>query len=321
MSDRVETTTAPWTPRQLAAAAVLLCAGVLAMHSAWADWYMHSTEIEEHSHVFLVVPFGAMIMYVNRERFAQIRQRGSSWAGPAIVAAGFGMAWVGFFHAFQSLWHFGAVLVAVGAAVTVLGHGVVLKFWPAFALLPFMVPTPSTLRMSLSLPLQTAMATAVEHTFAWFGEPVGRQGNSLTINGKHVLVAEACNGLRMVFTLILVSWLFAFIAPLKGWVRVLIVAMSPVTAMVCNAIRLVPTLLMYGYASKDAADVFHDYAGWGMTLFALMLLFGLMNLLEWLGFDLRARDDSDSVDDDKNDRNKGTSVESSGAVPAAAAVS
>jgi exosortase len=314
MSDRVEQTTLPWTPRQLIGAAALLCLGVLAMWSAWSDWYGLSTQIEEHSHVFLVVPFGAVIMYVNRERFAQIRQTKPSWVGPLIVAGGFALAYEGFNHAHESFWHMGAVLVALGAAVTVLGHGVLIKFWPAFLMLGFMVPMPNTLRLKLAFPLQTAMATLVEHLLGWFGEPVGRQGNSLTINGKHVLIVEACNGLRMVFTLILVSWLFAFVAPLKTWVRVLILVLSPLTAMFCNAIRLVPTLLMYGHASDKAADVFHDVAGWGMTLVALLLLFGVMNLLEWLGIDVRA-------DDGDGDGRSGGGGGGSGSAPVAAAVS
>src|SRR5215212_2348773 len=93
MSDRVEKTNRPWTPRQLLAAGALLCAGVLAMWSAWHDWFTLSTQIEEHSHVFLVVPFGAIIMYINRDRFAQIRQTGPSWVGPLLVAGGFALSW------------------------------------------------------------------------------------------------------------------------------------------------------------------------------------------------------------------------------------
>jgi exosortase len=296
MSERVAKTTCPWRPRQLVAAAAVLCAGVAAMWSSWSDWYSLSTQIEEHSHVFLVVPFGAIIMYINRDRFAQIRQTGPSWAGPLLVAIGFGLAWEGFNHAHESFWHMGAVIVALGAAITVVGHGVLLKFWPAFLLLGFMVPMPNTLRLKIAFPLQTAMATAVEHFLAYFGEPVGRQGNSLTINGQSVLIVEACNGLRMVFTLILVSWLFAFVAPLKVWVRVLILVLSPLTAMVCNAIRLVPTLLMYGHASKESADKFHDIAGWGMTLIALGLLLGTVSLLEWFGVEVVKRGDTEKKD-------------------------
>ena len=289
----------PWTPRQLWLAALLLVTGVAAMWSCWCDWLNISYHIEEHSHVFLVVPFGAAIIYVNRRQFRQVRG-GSSWMGPLIVAAGWVMGWYGFNYAHQSMWHMGAVFVAVGAAVSVLGHGVLFKFWPAFLLLGFMVPVPNGIRLGMATPLQTGTATIVEQIFRAFGEPVGRQGNSLTINGKPVLIAEACNGMRMVFTLILVCWLFAFVTPMKNWVRWMIILLSPITALVCNVIRLIPTVLMYGYSSEKSAEAFHDYSGWAMVPIAFFVLMFVVSFVQALGFEVR--DDQDG--DDRGVENK-----------------
>ncbi len=265
----------------------MLLAGVGAMWSCWADWYNISTQIEEHSHVFLAVPFLGAILYVNRRELADVRP-GPSWAGPAIIGVGWLMAWEGYNFAHESLWHFGAVLIALGAVVTVLGAHVVWRFWPAFLLLVFLVPMPSRLRLQVAHPLQTAMAGIVQRVLEFFGEPVGRQGNSLTINGQHVLIVEACNGLRMVFTLILVSWLFAFVTPLKNWVRWLIILLSPVTALVCNIVRLIPTLVLYGHASNETAKAFHDYSGWAMIVVAFFLLMFVISFIEALGIEVRA---------------------------------
>ena len=292
MSQTSDKSMLPWTPRQLILAGVLLLAGVGAMWSCWADWYYISTQIEEHSHVFLAAPFGAAIMYVNRRQFAGVRG-GPSWVGPLIIGIGWLMAWEGYNFAHESLWHLGAVLVALGAAVTVLGPGVLIRFWPAFLILAFMVPMPSRVRLQIAHPLQTAMAGIVQNTLEFFGEPVGRQGNSLTINGQHVLIVEACNGLRMVFTLILVSWLFAFVTPLKGWVRWLIILISPLTALVCNIVRLIPTLLLYGHASKETAKTFHDYSGWAMVVVAFFLLMFVISFIEALGIEVREDEPGD----------------------------
>jgi exosortase len=279
----------PWTWGQLALAGVMVVLAVLAMRSCWADWLNLSWHIEEHSHVFLVVPFGAWIIYANREQLREVKG-GVSWVGPLIVLAGWGLAWEGYNDAHESFWHMGAVLVALGAGVTILGPDVVRRFWPAFLLLAFMVPMPSRLRLQIAQPLQTAMAATASSILSFFGEPVGRHGNSVTVNGQDVLIVEACNGLRMVFTLILVSWLFAFVTPLKNWVRWLIILLSPVTALVCNVIRLIPTLLMFGHASKESADRFHEGAGWAMVLLAFVLLMGVISLLEALGVEVRAED-------------------------------
>lgn len=292
-------TTSPWSTGRLLVALACLGGAVLATLSAWRDWYSFvSPQFEEYSHVFLVVPFGLAIIFANRARLSDLPHTKSSWVGCAVVALGGGMAWYGFNYSHQSLWHLGSIAIAVGVIVTVLGHSILFRFWPAFLILPLMVPTPHTLRLKLALPLQNAMAYSVDRILNRFGEPVVRNGNSLTINGNQVEIVEACNGMRMVFTLILVSWLFAFITPLRGWVRALILLLSPLLALVCNIVRLVPTMLIYGHGNKSTADAFHDYAGWGMIFVAFFLLIGMVHLLEALGLEVRS-EETDHHQDDK----------------------
>jgi len=71
-----------------------------------------------------------------------------------------------------------------------------------------------------------------------------------------VTVAEACNGMRMVFALVLVSYAFAFSMPLRNGVRLVVLAASPLAAIVCNVIRLIPTIWLYGNARREVAGTF-----------------------------------------------------------------
>jgi exosortase/archaeosortase family protein len=114
-----------------------------------------------------------------------------------------------------------------------------------------------------------------------FGVPIERSMNLLTINGQDVAVAEACNGMRMVLALILVSYAFAFSIPLRWYARTLVLVMSPVAALGCNVIRLLPTVVLYGYADESLADSFHDISGWLMVPLAFCALLGLFALLRW----------------------------------------
>jgi exosortase len=280
----------PWKPRQLALAGLLVLAAVAAMISSWQDWYTISSSDEEFSQVFLVIPFAAVILYIERERLKTVRA-GSSWVGPLIVALGWALAWYGYHYAHQSLWHAGAIGVALGAAITVLGHGILLRFWPVFLMLVFMVPLSNQTRLQIAGPLQRAMAKAVAAIVGFFDNGVGRQGNLLTINGQQVAIAEACNGMRMVFTLILVCWLFAFVTPLRTWVRWLVILLSPLITLIANVLRLIPTLLLYGYASKETAKKFHDMAGWAMLPVAFLLLMFVIHFIEALGIEVRSNED------------------------------
>jgi exosortase/archaeosortase family protein len=96
-----------------------------------------------------------------------------------------------------------------------------------------------------------------------------------------VAVAEACNGMRMTFALMLVSFAFALTTPLRGYVRVLVVLLSPVSAMVCNVIRLVPTVWVFGNCRASVAQAFHDFSGWLMLFVAFLSLMAVIRLLRW----------------------------------------
>src|SRR5687767_12232543 len=90
----------PWSGWQLLCALALVGFAVASMWSAWGNWFVLSYGDAEHSHVFLVLPFAAAIVFVNRRKFAEIPvQRGASWVGPLVVLAGLLLANDGYNHA------------------------------------------------------------------------------------------------------------------------------------------------------------------------------------------------------------------------------
>jgi exosortase len=111
-----------------------------------------------------------------------------------------------------------------------------------------------------------------------------RSGNVIIINGEQVAVGEACNGLRMVFALTLVVYFVAFSLPLKAGTRAFLLLASPLIAIICNVIRLVPTSLIFGYGNNEVAQHFHTLAGWVMIPVAMGMLFGLLRAIRWLEF-------------------------------------
>jgi exosortase len=171
--------------------------------------------------------------------------------------------------------------VVLGCMLSALGKNVLFRFLPAFAVLAFLIPVPGTIRQSMAVPLQTATAATTQAIFETLAIPVERSGNLLIINGTEVAVAEACNGMRMVFALVLVSYAFAYSMPLRHSVRLLVLLASPVAAIACNVVRLVPTIWLYGFSSHNIADWFHDISGWVMLPVGFFLLLGIIRVLRW----------------------------------------
>ncbi|HEX7009036.1 MAG TPA: exosortase/archaeosortase family protein [Phycisphaeraceae bacterium] len=270
----------PWTVRRLIGCAALVLAGVLVCLDAWVDIYNIARRDEEASQVWLVPVVVGWLIWTRRQHLRDV-QLGSHLMGPALIAIGWAVSWFGYHNAIQSFWHGGAVMVAVGCLATVMGRDFVARFWPALAVLVFLVPVPAMARQQVAIPLQTATASVTQFVFELIGVEVYRSGNVLQYNGMDVAVAEACNGMRMVFVLILVCYAVAFASPLRAYVRVLILVLSPLCAIVCNVVRLVPTVWVYGRAPQPLADSFHELSGWAMIFVAFLLVMGVLRLLQW----------------------------------------
>ena len=269
-----------WTAQRFTVSAALAACGVAATLPAWQDIVHIAIRDEEASHIWLVPIVFAWLVWVRRRRLRQC-QPTHTWIGPALIAFGWAVHSFGDAFLYESLWHGGAVLVMIGCALSVLGIQIVRAYLPALIILGFLVPVPGLIRQQIALPLQNATAVVTEHTLMVLGMPVTRSGNSLSINGAEVAIAEACNGLRMVFALALVSYAFAFGTPLRPSVRALVIGLSPVSAVLCNVVRLIPTVWLYGYASDSLADLFHTWAGWVMVVISLLLLMGMLHALRW----------------------------------------
>jgi exosortase len=114
------------------------------------------------------------------------------------------------------------------------------------------------------------------------GVPSERQGISILIDQKEILVGEACDGMRMVFALALTFFAFVFSIPLRPQARAILLLASPFVAVFCNMVRLVATGFAYAYSSTQFAEDFHDVAGWLMLPLAIVLLQGIVRFMRSL---------------------------------------
>lgn len=269
-----------WSPWHPVAALALAAIGVFLTRAAWGDIRAIAMVDEEQSHVFLVPVVSVWMIWVRRFRLRNCPPAGTI-IGPVAVGLGWLLSTIGYANAVQSVWHLGAVLIVLGCVFSVLGKNVLFRFMPAIAVLVFLVPMPNAIRQAISIPLQTATAATTQIILETLGVAIERNGNVLSINNIEVAVAEACNGMRMVFALVLVSYAFAFGMPLRIGMRVIVLFASPIAAILCNVLRLIPTILLFGYSSTDVATTFHDVSGWLMLPLAFAILLGVVRTLSW----------------------------------------
>lgn len=274
------TTRYHWGPRHFFAIVCLVLAAVFAASDQWIDIFTMAWRDEEASHILLVIPIAIWLVWIRRIRFRRYPPC-ASWAGLAIVVSGWCLIAWSSHHSFQAGRHGGAVLMLFGAVTSVVGLRVIASQAPGFIILALLVPVPGNIRLAIAGPLQNATARVTTFTLEMMGLLVERSGNVVVINDMPVAVAEACNGMRMVFALILVAYAFAFTVPLRNSVRLLVLLLSPVAAILCNVLRLAPTVLLYGYAPEDVADQFHNISGWLMLPVAFLFLVMITRVLRW----------------------------------------
>lgn len=268
--------------RHLIAAGVLAAITLIITSNAWLDIIRIAWFDEESSHVWLVPIMVFWLIWVRRERLRDVEVSGS-WFGVALIAAGC-LSWsLGYHFQIQILWHGGALLMFIGALLTVLGTEVAKRFLPAVLILAFLIPVPATGRVLIAVPLQRITAELTQSVAEVIGIDMQRSGSILSLNGTEVAVAEACNGMRMVFTLFLACYMAAFVTPLRNSYRILMLALAPVVAVACNVIRLIATVWVFAHFSLGQAQLFHTVTGWVMVVFAFLLLVNLAWLSQWAG--------------------------------------
>ena len=268
------------SPWRLLAALVFAASAALLTRDAWMNIIQRALRDQECSYVFIGLCVSIWLVWVRRERlrFCSFRE---SWMGLALLVAGSVLYVTGYWRNVHFYWHAGAVLTVVGSALAVMGGGILPRFLPSFCVLIFLMPISPYWRHYFAFPMQGITARMTENACEVLGIQVDRSGNLLSINGTNVAIAEACNGMRMVITLFLACCTIAFSMPLRSYVRVLLLVLSPLVAIAFNVFRMVPTVWFYGNTSLATANVFHELSGWVMLVLAFLTLVLLFKLLNW----------------------------------------
>ena len=256
-----------WRVALLSACLVLVYAHVLmALVRQWWDE-------PDYSHGFLVPLCCLWLLWQRRERLEAAETKPSA-SGLAIIIFSFGVLLMGSLAAELFLQRISLIGVLLGLVVWLWG-------WPkarqaAFALLflILMIPLPRLVYFQVVFPLQmvaTRLATAVLHRINLF--PVLREGNILILPSTRLEVAEACSGLRSLFSLLTIAALYAYLGEKKNWKRVVLCLLVVPIAVVGNAGRVVFAAISAELAGVSAAEGWAHFAsGLFLFLFSTMLL-------------------------------------------------
>ena len=270
-----------WRAEHLWLAAIFVLGAITLTYPAWADMYRIAWMDDDCFHAALVLPAFAWLAWVRRGRMRLCRPVGH-WLGVPLLLGGWYVGSAGFHHPWQPLWHLGALLMAIGALVLAVGWEIPREFTAAFGVLAFLIPPPTLARQTVAIPFEIKTAHATQWLCSVLGLSLQRDQAVLTAHGHQVVISQASNGMGMVFATVLVCYVFAFISPLRGYARFILLAFSLFVAAVGNIIRMVPTMWMYDHHPGRWADAFDNLTACAMLVLGFLALLGALRILRWM---------------------------------------
>ena len=230
-----------------------------------------------YTHGFFVPVFSLFLIGESRARLAALPMKPSWWGLVILIFAlmvlVLGTITSGFFLSRVSL-----LLLICGMVVFLAGwkHLAAISFPLGFLI--FMIPS-STLVDQITFPLQILASKTATFLLTGIGVPAIREGNIILLPNARLEVAEACSGIRSLFSLITLTVIYGYLAETRIGVRILLALTAIPVSILANALRIAVTgLVVQHWGIEGAQGTRHLLSGWLIFAGSLLLIFVLHRL-------------------------------------------
>ena len=275
----------PWQVSLAVVVAALLFAFSGVLRELFELW----TTKADYSHGLLLVPFAAYLLATRRSLFPARVAWPHLGALPLFALSAAVYFAASFNYGKEWLEAFALMLAFAGVVVMFCGGWKGLFWaWPALVFFPLAFPLPFSVERAVTGKLQSFAVKWGNYGFQTLGLPSYAEGNIIVIpyaDGETRLgVEQACSGLSMLLAFVALSAALAFLYQSRPWVdRAILLASAFPIALLCNALRIVATGLVYHAGWPRLGDfVVHDLAGWLMMPLALLFLALELRLMDWV---------------------------------------
>ncbi len=272
-----------------------------------SDWWND----ENYSHGLLIPFVVGYILWLERERFAEVSTRNAAVWGAAGVGVSLVTLWAGVAGAELFVQRLSLVLMITSVVIYFWGFRLLRLLVVPLALLLLSIPIPQIVFNRIAFPLQLFASRCAVAAMSLFNIPVLRQGNIIELmplgatEPKKLAVVEACSGIRSLMTLVTLAVVYAYFTNPKDdgnnfdgpdgertsrphsqhkvvvflksftfWRSLILVLAAVPIAILTNALRVSGTgVLAHYYGTRVADGFFHTFSGWVIYIAAAALLF------------------------------------------------
>ncbi len=170
-----------------------------------------------------------------------------------------------------------AIWLVAGILLLQLGAKALKAQWFALFFMLFMVPLPSAVVDTVTMPMKMLVSYMATNILFWVGYPIARTGVMLQVGQYQLLVADACAGLHTLLTLEALGLLYLNVVRRDSLFRnvTLAVLIVPIS-LAANTIRVMTlTLITYHFGDAAGQGFLHGFAGMLLFVSALLLIIGV----------------------------------------------
>lgn len=232
-----------------------------------------------YSHGFLVPVLSIYYVWQNRNQLKDIELKPSAYGLLLVCFAVFVLiAGVSAQELYTKRSSF--IVLLAGIVLFLMGWKFLKKNLLPICFLFFMVPLPYIIYDSIAFPLKLFVAKFSVITLKNLGVVVLREGNIILFPHTVLEVADACSGLRSIMSLLALGVALAVFSQKNKIPMVILILSSIPIAILTNMIRVIGTGFLAQYYGAAAAEgFFHEFAGMGVFLLAMFMLFILSGVL------------------------------------------
>lgn len=247
------------------------------------DW----STIPAYSHGFLVPFVVIFLVYLDRGRLKTIPIEPSRW-GVAGVGGGSVLLVMGTLSGLDFLRQISILFLSGGLVAAFWGMRMLSALRFPLLYLLFMIPLPYILYTALAFPLQLMAARGASGILNGIDIPVFREGNIIHLPHISLGVVQACSGIQSLVSLLAISVLLMKLLDLRGWTGPLFALSAIPVAVVANMFRIAGTGILGSFVNPALAEgFFHEFSGWVVFLFAILVLMVEVRLIRRIKRSLR----------------------------------
>jgi exosortase len=221
---------------------------------------------EDYSHGFLVMPLSFYMVWRKRKTLLSLRPQ-PLWVGLPIFVAGMVSYLLSFITKFHTLTHLSMIVILIGLLLFLRGWYSTKELLLPVLFLLFMFPIPSAYYVLITNPMKLFITRISTLLIDLLGVPVYCEGNLLFMASMKLEVAEACSGIRSLYSYLMLGCLFAIMSTKFRSKLFLLVSPVPL-AFGVNIFRVAATGVLANYYGPSVSQgFFHEFSG--LFLFAL----------------------------------------------------